>query len=717
MDVKVSASSITRTVTVALIGNPNIGKATLFQHLSGGHHQEVHFPGADVRMEIGIVHHAGMRMRIVDLPGIYSLSSTTPDEVICRDFIMLDRPDVVINVLDAGNLERNLFLTTQLIEMGVPRVYALNMSDEAHMRGMRFDMEALSMKLGGPIIETVARFRRGIDDMLDAVVDTLESGRKFHDVAIAYDEHLEEAIDGVQQLVRELHPETMSAGHARWLAIKALEGDKVVLRRESDHESLVAAIEDKCQDIVRMHGDDAAVLLADGRYGFITGLMQQTVQMTGALRHVNITDLVDNLLLHRVLGLPLFLGAMWLMFQATFTLGQYPMAWLDTGVVWLGDTLTTLLPAGLTRDLLVDGIIGGVGGILIFLPNIMILFLFIAFFETTGYMSRAAFLMDQVMHGIGLHGKAFIPLIMGFGCNVPAIMATRAIESRRDRLLCILIAPFMSCSARLPVYVLFAGVFFADWAGTVVFGMHIAGVVVALGAALMLRTVLFRGEGDAFVMELPPYRLPTIRALIMHMWDKAVHFLRKIAGVVFVGSIIIWFLQAFPREVELSRDYDAERAAVVATVAAPDAQQTALAQLDNSEARELQKERYLGQIGVAIQPLFEPLGFNWQASIALMTGMIAKEIVVSTFGVLYNVGGDVDEGNDSLRSALAGAMPPLVALAFMVFTLLYMPCLATIAAIRREAGTWGWAAFSIVLSLALAWLMALLVIMVGGMLA
>lgn len=713
MDVKVSAASITRTVTIALVGNPNIGKATLFQQLSGGHHQEVHFPGAGVRMEVGIVHHAGMRLRVVDLPGIYSLSSTTPDEITCRDFIMLDKPDVVINVLDAGNLERNLFLTTQLIEMGVPRVYALNMSDEAHMRGMRFDMDALAMKLGGPVIETVARFRRGLEDLLDAVVDTIETPQKYQNIAVAYDEHLEEAIDGVQKLVAELHPGAMSPGHTRWLAIKAMEGDREVLRRESDHTSLLKAIEDKCGEIVRMHGDDAAVLLADGRYGFINGLLLQTVQMTGALRQVNFTDMFDGLLLHRVFGLPLFLGAMWLMFQATFTFGAYPMDWLDAGVVWFSDAMSALLPAGLVRELIVDGIIGGVGGILIFLPNIMILFLFIAFFETTGYMARAAFLMDQVMHSIGLHGKAFIPLIMGFGCNVPAVMATRAIESRRDRLLCILIAPFMSCSARLPVYVLFAGVFFSDWAGTVVFGMHMIGVVIALGAALMLRTVLFRGQGDAFVMELPPYRLPTVRALIMHMWDKAVHFLRKIAGVVFIGSIIIWFLQAFPRDVELSRDYEAEKAAVIATVAAPEEQQAAIRQLENAEARELQEERYLGRIGIAVQPIFDPLGFNWQASIALMTGMVAKEIVVSTFGVLYNVGGDVDAGNDSLRSALAGAMPPLIAFAFMVFTLLYMPCLATIAAIRREAGTWGWAMFSIGMSLGLAWLSAFLIVIIG----
>ncbi len=701
-----------RTINVALAGNPNCGKTTIFNHLTGARQRVGNFSGVTVTRKEGTVSHKGWTINIIDLPGTYSLSSKTVEERVAREYILDESPDLVVDVVDAGNLERNLFLTTQLIEMDLPRVINLNMIDEVRAQGMEIDSVTFSQLLGAPVVETVGRTGEGKKALLDAIVQVAEEGFLSRQIRVPYDHHVEEAIERTQDHIARLHPGQVEEERSRWLAIKLLEGDSDVLAQEHDHADLIVAASSEQSALEESHGEDSQTLLADGRYGFIHGLVQETLRQSRPVRAQNMTRKIDQLLLNRVLGLPLFLFFMWLMFQTTFTVGQYPMDWIDAGVGWLSDATTEAMPEGLIRDLLVDGIIGGVGGIIIFLPNIVLLFLFISFFENTGYMARAAFLMDRFMHGIGLHGKAFIPLLMGFGCNVPAIMATRTIENPRDRLLTILINPFMSCSARLPVYVLLAGIFFTDYAGSVVFALYLTGILVAMGAAWMMKKTMFHGLSDPFVMELPPYRLPAARSVIIHMWEKAVEFLKKVSGIILVGSIIIWFLQAFPQEVELSIDYAAEESRIELQME-EEAKEAALAQLANAQAAEEQERRYLGQIGQTIQPIFEPLGFDWKASIALLTGFVAKEIVVSTFGVLYNTGDKVDEESVSLREAMAGSMAPEVALAFMVFTLLYMPCLATIAVIRRETQSVGWTLFSIGMGLGIAWILAWIVVRVA----
>ncbi len=703
-----------KALTIAIAGNPNCGKTTLFNHLTGARQRVGNFSGVTVTRKEGVVHHKGWKLTFVDLPGTYSLSSQTPDELVCREYIHNERPDIILNVLDAGNLERNLFLTTQLIEMDVPRVYVFNMIDEAQAKGIQIDTARFAELLDGPVVETVGRVGKGLDQLLDAIVGRCESGCVQRHIAIPLESHLRDAVEQIHAGVLE-QLGAHEPNH-RWLAIKLLEGDKVIIKQLSAHAKLLAQAKLLRDELESTYDEEIGILLADARYGFIFGLIRETVGEVH--RHegprASVTDTIDALLLNRVLGLPILLGLLWLMFQGTFTLGAYPMEWIDAGVGALGDWLQATLTPGLVRDLVIEGVLGGLGGIVIFLPNILLLFLFIAFFETTGYLARAAFLVDRLMHGIGLHGKAFIPLLMGFGCNVPAIMATRTIENPRDRLVTILINPFMSCSARLPVYVLIAGIFFADMAGTVVFLMHLIGVLVSMGAALLLKRTLFQGEADAFVLELPPYRLPTLRSLMLHMWERAVQFLKKMGGIILVGSILIWFLQAFPRDVQLDTDYAAAIAQVEAQVSEPAQRDAQVAELERQRDADLQQARYLGRLGQAVQPVFEPLGFDWRATIALLTGFVAKEVVVSTFGVLYRVGGEVDEEDASLRAAMSGAMSPLVAFAFMVYTLLYMPCLATIAAIRRETLSWGWTFFSMGFSLGIAWVLAFLVIKVGG---
>ena len=707
--------TVERTIKVALAGNPNCGKTTLFNHLTGARQRVGNFSGVTVTRKEGSVSWKGWKIQLIDLPGTYSLASKTVEERVAREYILEERPDLVVDVVDAGNLERNLFLTTQLIEMDLPRVVVLNMIDEVRARGEEIDTETFSKLLSAPVVETVGRTGEGKEALLDAVVELAEQRFSSRQIRVPYDHHLEQAIKRIQNHIARLHPGQIEEERSRWMAIKLLEGDSDILDREGDHILLIQAARAEQLELEASHHEDSQTLLADGRYGFIHGLVQETLQKSGPEQLQSMTRKLDQVLLNRVLGLPLFFFFMWLMFQATFTIGAYPMDWIDAGVGWLSDGMTAAIPEGLVRDMLVEGIIGGVGGIIIFLPNIVLLFLFISFFENTGYMARAAFLMDRFMHGIGLHGKAFIPLLMGFGCNVPAIMATRTIENPKDRLLTILINPFMSCSARLPVYVLLAGIFFSEHAGSVVFGLYLAGILVAMGSAWVMKKTMFQGISDPFVMELPPYRLPAPRSVVIHMWEKAVEFLKKVSGIILVGSIIIWFLQAFPQQVELSVDYAVEQSRIEQTLPAGAQRQVALSELAYAQVAEEQEKRYLGQIGQAIQPIFEPLGFDWKASIALLTGFVAKEIVVSTFGVLYNTGGEVDEESISLREAMSGSMSPEVALAFMVFTLLYMPCLATIAVIRRETQSTRWTLFSIGMGLSVAWLLAWVVVRIGGM--
>ena len=713
-----SASANTdRTLTVALVGNPNCGKTTLSNSLTGAHDGVANYPRVTVAKRTRELTHKGWTITLVDIPGIYSLTSQSPEERIGRDFIQDERPDILLNVLDAGNLDRSLFLTTQLIEMGLPRVYALNMVDEMRQKGYSVDSKAMATMLDGPVVETVSTTGEGLNQLLDALISVAEGQAEAKPLSIPYDSHLEEAIDRVQNLVADLHPGGFEEEQSRWIAIKLLEGDDEMLRREGEHELLIEKLRRERFDLEHSHRNSVEIMFADSRYGFIHGLLSEVRQMReDPEARLSRTRMLDGILLHRTFGMPLFLFLMWLMFEATFTLGNYPMDWIDAGVGWVSEAVSGMLPEGMVKDLLVDGIIAGVGGTIIFLPNIVILFFFLAFFSESGYLSRSAFLLDRLMHTFGLHGKAFIPLVMGFGCNVPAIMATRTIESDRVRLITILTSPFMACTARLPVFILFAGAFFAQWAGTIVFIMYMLSIVIALGAAVFLNRFVVTGDQEPFVMELPPYRMPSMSSIFYHMWDKASEFLKKVAGVILVGSIVLWFLQAFPKEVDWSMDYDS-RIVTLETQAESDERNAEISALNRQKNMEHLEKSYLGRASLFVAPLFAPLEFNWKDTVAILTGIVAKEVVVASYAVIYAQDEESTEESASLREAIAGTMSPMVAFAFMVFILIYAPCLATIAVIRREAGGWHWVGFSVAFSMTLAWTLAFSIITVGGIIA
>jgi len=701
-----------KTVTVALVGNPNSGKTTLFNRLTGANAPVGNYPRVTLTPHRREISHRGWTLAVVDLPGIYSLTSQTPEERAARDFIHLDTPDIVLNVLDSGNLDRSLFLTSQLIEMGRPRVHALNMIDEARRKGVTLDTAAMAAMLGGAVVETVALSGDGFETLLDAIVAAAEAA---HEPAaagkITYDSHLEQTIARVSGVIDEIHSGGLDQAQCHWLSIKLLEGDDEVLTREGEHTQLIEQIRRERTELARNHGEEVDTMIADARYGFIHGLLEET-RVTAAAAGGDFTQRLDRILLNRFLGLPLFLASLWVMFEATFSLGQYPTNWIDSGVKAIGAFLNPLLPPGMLHDVVIDGVIAGIGGTLVFLPNIVILFFFLALFSETGYLARTAFLVDRLMHPFGLHGKAFIPLVMGFDCNVPAIMAARTIESSRSRLIAILVTPFMACSARLPVFILFAGAFFAEWAGTVVFAMYVVSIFAAMTAAVMIGRCM-KGAGEtAFAMELPPYRLPTLRAIWFHMWERAQSFLQKVGGVILVGSVVIWFLQAFPNHTDRTAEFDADITAAQARDESPERAEL-LAHLELQKNQDRLIHSYLGRASQAVTPIFSPLGFDWRDTTAILTGFVAKEVVVASYAVLYS---QSEEGEkDGLKAALAGAMPPLRALAFMVFILLYSPCLSTIAVIWREAGSWRWPALSVVFSFGFAWVLAWLVLVVGGL--
>jgi ferrous iron transport protein B len=708
-----NGSGAGRSITVALTGNPNSGKTTLSNLLTSSKDSVGNYPRVTVAKQEHTVEHRGWDIHLVDLPGIYSLTSQSPEERIGRDFIHNQQPDIILNVLESGQLDRSLFLTTQLIEMGLPRIYALNMVDEARAKGVRIDLDDFGAMLGGRVVETAGLTGEGCDALLDAIIETAEADEGVPKI-LPYDTHLEKAIGRVCALVSELHPKSLNELQARWLSIKLLEGDEDIVRQEDDHEHLIEMVRRERYDLSKSHSEDSETMFADARYGFIHGLLSEVrSQAPDPARRLSMTRSIDNVLLHPVLGMPIFLGLMWVMFETTFTLGQYPMDWIDRAVGWISDGVDGVLPAGMFHDLVVDGMIAGVGGTIIFLPNIVVLFFFMALFSETGYLARSAFLLDRLMHTFGLHGKAFIPLVMGFGCNVPAVMACRTIESPRARLIAILINPFMCCTARLPVFILFAGAFFSQFAGSVVFGMYMLSIAIAMGAAVFLSRFVVQGGDEPFVMELPPYRMPTLRAVLYHMWEKAVKFLQKVAGVILVGSIILWFLQAFPGDTVLSKDYGGEIAVLETQPDSPSRDQS-INELRKSRAQEKMEKSYLGQIGITAAPIFEPLGFTWKDTIAILTGLVAKEVVIASYSVMYAQDEGTTEESQGLRQAIGETMTPLVAFAFMVFVLLYCPCLSTIAAIKHETGGWKWASFSVGFSMSLAWVLAFGVIMVGG---
>lgn len=709
-----------KKLRVALVGNPNSGKTSLFNLASGAHERVGNYSGVTVDAKEGYFKHGDYRIEIVDLPGSYSLSPYSPEELYIRRYLTdpETRPDVVIDVIDSCNLERNLYLAMQIKEMGLKMVIALNMYDEFERSGSHLDREQLSTLLRTPMVPTVCRSGIGINQLFDEVLALAEQSGKEQqpdgsELRIPYGTMLTPSIETVAEKVSAHLPLTQELP-AYYIAVKLMEQDREMVeqvRKQPKGEFILQAVRFEIDRIAKQMGETAIeTLITDHRYGYIAGALRETYRP----RHSKATttsERVDRVLISRIWGFPIFILFLVVMFQSTFTLGSYPQEWIENGVTWLGDLVKSFMPTGPLRDLLVDGVLGGVGGVIVFLPNILILYFFISIMEDTGYMSRAAFIMDKFMHGMGLHGKSFIPLIMGFGCNVPAIMASRTIESPQSRLVTVLITPLMSCNARLPVYLLLAGAFFPHHAGLVLMGLYCFGILMAVVLARIFRKRFFRQEDVPFVMELPPYRIPTYKAVLIHMWEKSKEYLKKMGTIILFASILIWFLGYYPRHKQ------AEQMMAQAERIEDDAQ----AQELRLEANQLQQHNsYLGRMGRGIEPIMRPLGFDWKMSIAILSGLPAKEVVVSTLGVIYT--GDSEESTEGLTERLIadkghdgkGGFTPLVALSFMLFVLLYFPCIATIVAISKETGRAKWGLFTVVYTCLLAWVSSFLLFQIGS---
>ena len=700
-DIEQLISQKIREINVALVGNPNSGKTSLFNALSGGHEHVGNYSGVTVDAKRGTCRYKGYKINITDLPGTYALSAYTPEEIYVRNHLMEQMPDVVINAVVASNVERNLFLTTELIDLNPKMVVALNMYDELEQSGAKLDYEKLGRMIGVPMVPVVARSGKGLEDLLDEIILTFENENpKVRHIHIQYSSSIETEVLSLASLMKQHMDELPKCFPPRYWSTKMLERDSSVEKRlsEAEHFSEWQAKRDRAVARIKTAlGEDVESAVTNEKYGFIEGALAETYTPSGKDNNRN-TSLIDRIVTHKYFGIPLFLFIMFVMFWSTFTLGAYPQEWIEAGFTWLGEAVGGLMSDGPLRDLIVDGIIGGVGSVAVFLPNILILYLFISLMEDSGYMARAAFIMDKLMHMAGLHGKSFIPLVMGFGCNVPAIMATRTIESRSSRLITILINPFMSCSARLPVFILLAGTFFAEHAGLALFAIYIFGGVMAILTARILRRFMFGADETPFVMELPPYRIPTLNATLRHMWERSEQYLKKIGGLILVAAILIWFLSYYPR----AEYNNIENVEVVENLSGVDA----MTHSENS---------YLGRIGKFCEPAMEPLGLDWRASVALLSGAAAKEIVVSTLGVLYSVE-DAESNSNSLSQHLiaSGNYSRAAALAMMIFVLLYFPCIATVSAIAQEAGGWKWALFSVVYNTLLAWVVAFAAYQIGG---
>lgn len=726
-------------IKVAFLGNPNCGKTSLFNSCCGAHEHVGNYSGVTVDSKYGTCQFGSKKFTIIDLPGTYSLASYSPEEKFIEQFLVgVERPDIIVNIVDASNLERNLYLTTQLIELDIPVVMALNMYDEFKKSKSKLNIHLLSQLLGIPIIPTIAKSGEGKTNLFEKVLKVYHGKSKIsRKVPIPYPLQVTNYIDQLKSVLpkaTEKQP-IWAKTNERLIATKLLEGDPLYTELvENDFEKgsfLNTKARFLRQQYEKEYSRDISDVITDTRYGFISGALRETFE--GHFQQLKGKDRkIDYWLTHKWLGFPIFLLFMYLMFQATFTLGQYPMDWIESGFAYLSSLIDTHMPSGALKDLLSQGVIGGVGGVMVFLPNIMILYLFIAIMEDTGYMARAAFIMDRLMHMLGLHGKSFIPLIMGFGCNVPAIMSTRTIESRNSRLITILILPFMSCSARLPVYILLAGAFFQSSAGFVVFSIYLIGIAVAVVTALLLRKFFFKEEDVPFVMELPPYRRPQTLSVLMHMWSKAKQYLKKMGTVILLASIVIWALGYFPRQqaiennetptsiVHQAQSFDKVVAQVQETEY-PTEDNDKSESLSNEQIKQMkqQEQSYIGQMGKLVEPIFAPMGYDWKLSVALLSGLAAKEVVVSTMGVLYT--GDPDNAEISLPAKLSSSKKadgtPLysgaTAFSFMLFVLIYFPCVATVVAIGKEADSYKWMLFSIFYSCLLAWLVAFVAYQIG----
>ena len=729
--------TVLKKIKVAFVGNPNSGKTTLYNRLSRSNERVGNYSGVTVGSKEVMVDYKGYEFSFVDLPGTYSLSAYSEEEVVVRDFLSKERPDIVVNVIDAGNIERHLYLTTQLIDMGVQVVIALNMWDDLNDRGDKLDVAKLASLVGIPIVPTIGKRGKGLYRLLNRVIQVMEDREPvIRHTHINYGPELERSIHKVESLLKR-HEVELKGRHLRYFAIRTLERDDYCMHTLSSLEGFEEIRLLVNDELVRLNGlfkEDPETLISNARYAFIGGALKETYKKGKRDRAQSRTQRIDRVLMNKYFGFVIFLGIIFGMFQATFGLGQYPMNWIDAGVGWLGSMLSGALPEGIVADFLIDGIIGGVGGVIIFLPNILILFFIISLMEDTGYMARTAYIMDPVMHLFGLHGKSFIPMIMGFGCNVPAMMATRMLENRRDRLLTMLIIPFMSCTARLPVYILIAGAVFPDRAGMVIFSMYLIGILFSIIMSLIFKSTIFREKEAPFVMELPPYRAPGMRMVFRHMWFKAWLYLKKMGTVILVASVIIWALGYFPQNNAKTGPVDLEIATLTAQMGgdevfsqsdemtgsveqdAPSVEYLQV-QLDSLEMLRttLQQEgSVIGIIGKGIEPLIRPLGFDWKMGVSLLAGFAAKEVVVSTMGVLYQVQ-DAEEDMFSLQEKLrvqehqSGKLKgeliytPLAAFTFLLFVLLYIPCVSVIATVGREAGSWKWSALVVFYTTFLAW--------------
>ncbi len=678
-------------IRVALVGNPNCGKTSLFNIASGSHEHVGNYSGVTVDAKEGHFQYKGYDITLVDLPGTYSLSAYSPEELYVRKNLLEAMPDVVINVVDASNIERNLYLTTQLIDMNLRTVMALNMYDELQHKGDKLDIKQLGWLLGMPVCPTVSRDGQGIPELLDTVIKIYEQSdpKLARHIHINHGAELEKSIKRLQMVLYG-NEDLRSQYSTRYLAIKYLETDKDVERALADIperkalEQARTEEEARIQELLKTSAESAIV---DAKYAFIQGALAETYEKYQAERpRRTITDRIDAIVTNQWAAFPIFVLLLWFIFWATFTIGQYPMDWIDAGVAWLGEKIGGLMREGWVKDLVVDGVIAGVGSVLVFLPNIMILYFFISIMEDSGYMARAAFIVDKLMHRIGLHGKSFIPMVMGFGCNVPAIMATRSIESRKSRLVTIAIIPFMSCAGRLPIFVLFAGAFFPGSPATALLGIYLLGIVLAILSALVLSKFV-KDDDLPFVMELPPYRIPTGKAIWRHTWEKGKQYLEKMATTILIFSVAIWFLGYFPRHADATTAYQ-------------------------------QEHSYIGMLGKTIEPINEPLGFNWKMDVGLLAGVGAKELVISTMGVMYAQDGEAYEGvgeedDTALQAALKASVPTAAALAFMVFVLLYFPCIATFVATKNELGKWRWAILLACYTILVAWLCAFAAYRIG----
>jgi ferrous iron transport protein B len=734
-------------IKVAFVGNPNCGKTTIFNSVTGLHEKVGNYGGVTVDAKQATYKRNGHIFEITDLPGTYSLTAYSPEELFVRKHIIDEIPDVVVNVIDGSNLERNLYLTTQLIDMDIRVVGAINMWDELEKSGDRLDIQGLSELIGIPLVETVGKKGIGIDKLFDKIIEVFEDRNPIQrHIHINYGKCIEKSIKLIQEKIKT--PENYSITNkisSRFLAIKLLEEDShalEVIKSCVNTDEIYTTTLERIQRIEDFFNDKAESAITDAKYGFIDGALKETFRKNTKPDKRVITKVIDDVITNRLYSFPLFILLMWIMFQATFFVGAYPQEWLTWLVDKFGIMISHILPGGLVRDLVVDGIIGGVGGVIVFLPNILILFLFISLMEDTGYMARVAFIVDKIMHRVGLHGRSFIPLLMGFGCNVPAIMATRTIDGKNDRLITILITPFMSCSARLPVYVLIISAFFPKHPGSMLFLIYSLGILMAGIMALVFRKTLLKAKELPFVMELPPYRIPTGKNIFKHMWFKAALYLKKMSGVIMIASLIIWALTYFPRDINYSKDYDALTDSItkvyqprLAALTEGTAEYDSLNTLKNKEIKNLLLEKhsekseksYIGRIGKFIEPSIRPLGFDWRMGVSLLTGMAAKEIVVSTMGVLYQT--DLDnQGTANLKTKLQNATfkqgkragekvyNKASAFAFMLFILFYFPCVAVIAAVRREAGGWKWAIFMAVYTTALAWIFSFAAYQIGSLL-